>query len=231
MTRQEYDRLQSLLPGNNVSLKQVQAAEGAWQADLADYHSAQRMLGLEEARARQNWGPVLAAWILNDSPEFEQLAQMQQLLVQVTLPTGARPAAPATTDLQLQDGRIVTATLISRFPYVEPRIQGPAYLYLTRSRTDLLPGMTLAVLLPSGPSERGVFVPADAVVWWEGKAWAYARTAADRFVREGVSTNMPLPGGFLVERNLHAGEKIVVRGAEQLLSQEFRSSIQGAGGD
>jgi hypothetical protein len=102
-----------------------------------------------------------------------------------------------------------------------------------------------------GAPARGLFVPAAAVVQWEGLAWVYveeqvegaasdsgghpvAAPAAEGhagrtvFVRHRVDTTHPVDGGWLVASQSDApglarGDAVVVRGAQQLLSEEFKS--------
>jgi hypothetical protein len=68
-------------------------------------------------------------------------------------------------------------------------------------------------------------VPDSAVVQWEGLAWAYRARGADRFERVRVVTDHPAAGGWVVDGPLAAGDSVVVRGAEELLSEEFRARV------
>jgi hypothetical protein len=63
------------------------------------------------------------------------------------------------------------------------------------------------------------------VVQWEALAWAYVERAPGRFARVRVPTEHPLPGGWRVEQGLAPGDQVVVVGAGQLLSEEFRARI------
>jgi biotin carboxyl carrier protein len=111
------------------------------------------------------------------------------------------------------------APLLTRFP---------AYLYRAE---HTWPGASLGALVgarvrAAGLPSRGLFVPAPAVVQWEGLAWVYVETTGDRYAyaRERVDTSHPVPGGWLIPGGaLNAGDAIVVRGAQQLLSEEFKS--------
>jgi hypothetical protein len=63
------------------------------------------------------------------------------------------------------------------------------------------------------------------VVQWEGLAWAYRARPEGRFERVRVATDHPVPGGWVVAGPLSAGDTVVVRGAEELLSEEFRARV------
>jgi hypothetical protein len=95
----------------------------------------------------------------------------------------------------------------------------------------------IATLAGTGPVVRGVFVPAAAVVQWEGLSWVYVERPVARYLRERLETSRPVDGGWLVSGGetsspLMAGDRVVVRGAQQLLSEEFRSrAVVGDAGD
>ncbi len=72
----------------------------------------------------------------------------------------------------------------------------------------------------------GAIVPDSAVVWLEGKAWAYVQEGPDRFVRHKVSQKHRTGEGWLVMKNFSAGDRVAVEGAQLLLSEEFRSQIR-----
>lgn len=225
----EYERLKQLFEDNqNVAAKAVQAAEATWHSDQVNLRAANEALQLNDTLARQTWGQVVATWITDATSALDRVLAQKDFLVQVSF-SPARAGVPPKTSVQLASGKIQPAEFISAYPSVDPRIQTASFLYLTPATPELVPGMTLTVLLPVGPPVRGVLVPGDAIVWWQGKAWAYLQTGPERFARREVSTDMPTNNGWFVSAGFEPGEKVVVRGAQQLLSEEFRSQIQSLG--
>jgi len=75
-----------------------------------------------------------------------------------------------------------------------------------------------------------VVVPAAAIVWLQGRAWVYVEKAPGQFVRREVPAEMPLAEGWFVAKNLTAGERVVVQGAQILLSEEGRAAVHGSEG-
>jgi hypothetical protein len=69
---------------------------------------------------------------------------------------------------------------------------------------------------------HGAVIPGSATVWWQGKVWAYVQSAPDRFSRREVSTQIPAGDGWFVTGGFSQGDKVVVSGAQQLLSEELR---------
>jgi hypothetical protein len=74
-----------------------------------------------------------------------------------------------------------------------------------------------------------VLVPDAAVVQWEGLAWAFVQRGPRSYVRARVMTDYPVSGGYVVtsaSSGLEPGNLVVTRGAQQLLSEEFRTHVQ-----
>jgi len=232
VSRKEYERLKALHADNqNISDKTMQAAEAKWRADEANARAAQETLYLVENTARQWWGGVLGAWVSEASPVVDRLLRQQDLLLQLTLsPSTPLSSAPQTARVQAPDGTLVAATLVSPSPYTDPRLQGMSFFYVTSTATPrLVPGMNVLAYLPAGPQVSGVVVPAPAIVRWQGKAWVYMQQGSDRFVRREVPTDKPVNDGWFVTTEFSVGDRLVVTGAQALLSEEFRSRIQVGG--
>lgn len=227
-SRKEYERLKPLRDNQNVSAKVFQAAEAAWRSDQANARGAEEALRAVEAAAREQWGSVLLRWLVDSRPEFDRLIHSQDLLVQLTLPYGAQISAPPPTALiQAGEGKPLSIRLISRSPRTDPRIQGTSFFYVAAgTRGALIPRMNVRAYLPAGATLKGVTVPASAVVWWQGKTWVYVQKDVEHFVRREVSTDAPVPEGWFVARGLPVGSKLVMTGAQLLLSEEFRAQVQ-----
>ncbi len=167
-----------------------------------------------------------------------EMVQPGQLLIEVTnydepLVRVAWPAdvpGPPTevgVSLATEGARGIRARLVGSAPTADPVTRLPAYLYRAeRDWPGARPGAAVVVAVAdrSAPA-RGVVVPDRAVVQWEGLAWVFVERGSGRFGRVRVATDRPVPGGFLAEGELAAGDTVVVQGAEQLLSEEFRARV------
>jgi multidrug efflux system membrane fusion protein len=232
VAQKEYARAKSLYQDNqNVSEKVFQAAQGALRDDRIDVRAAQIQVSLQAGLVRQSWGPVAAKWVETASPALDRVLSQDAYLVQVSLPPEASVSAPSTVWLAVPGGKQMRANLLSPFPRVDPRVQGASWLYLTPAGTGLAPGLTLVAELPVGRQIRGVVVPASAVVWSEGESWFYEQIAPTRFVRRPLLSDFPFGGGYFVTRGIPPGARVVVAGAETLLSEELspRGPTQPAG--
>jgi len=162
-----------------------------------------------------------------------EVADYTRPLVRVSWldPTAGAPPArvsvgPGSTSASMR----VPARLVGPAPEADPVTRRPAYLYrAVRTWPGASPGTPVVAYAasPATPAGHGsgVFVPDSAVVQWEGLAWAYRAREEDRFERVRVRTGHPERGGWIVDGPLAVGDSIVVRGAEELLSEEFRARV------
>lgn len=227
-SRKDYERVKALHENRNISDKVFQVAEATWRSDEASARAAETALNVSEGNIRQRWGAVVATWLFDGSKEFGRLMQRQDVLLEVTLPPAPRlSSAPRNARVQTSEGKLASARFVSPSPSTDPRIQGMSFFYLAQAQaTDLLPGMNVLAYLPNGSQTQGVIVPASSVVWWQGKAWIYAQKDSDRFIRQEISTETPAGDGWFVRNGLLSNDRIVVSGAQLLLSEELRSQIQ-----
>jgi hypothetical protein len=164
-----------------------------------------------------------------------RLIERQDFLVQVTLPPGV-PVPKMVTEAAIEspakgpDNSRVAITLVSPATRTDARIQGVSFFYLAPAGSGVLPGMNVLAYLATGGGADGVAIPAEALVWWQDRPWVYRRTEPETFVRTGIAIDQPTPGGGYIDRNLGKEAEIVTRGAQLLLSEEFRAQIQ-VGGD
>jgi hypothetical protein len=223
-----FERAQNLFKGQPaVSLAQLQAAEAGFLADQAGLAAAESQLRTLSATAYQEWGAVLGKSLVDRSTMITRLIERADFLLQVTLPPGISvPKAPETGAIQNGPGSRAEITFISPATRTDPKIQGVSFFYVTRAESEVLPGMNVLAFLPSGKSADGITVPASAVVWWQDKGWVYRRIDRERFARSDITTDLPAPGGGYVVAGLPGPVEIVTRGAQLLLSEEFRAQIQ-----
>jgi hypothetical protein len=231
-TRREYERLKKLNADNrNVSDKALQAAGAALKSDEADANASDQRLNTVKEAAAAKWGGTVSEWIFYATPEYKRLAGLKDVLIRVTLPSDKSVrAAPEIISIQIPE-KLISARLIGPAPNADPRTETASFLYLAHSHAPdladlvrLVPGMSVQALMPVGPEVSGVVVPFSAVLWQQGKAWAYIRTDREHFARREVPVSNPVRNGYFVPEAFRPGEKVVISGAQILLSQESRPS-------
>ena len=230
VARKEYTRLKALFDQNqNISEKSLQRAEGTLQANEVDVRAGEQELTLQSSVVRQEWGSVVAQWAVAGSPELQRVFDQREVLVQMTVPSDATFEAPKTVSLEIPGGGQTAARLVSTYPRIDPRIQGRSFLYIAPSHLGLAPNINLVAHVSVGNQMKGLIVPTSAVVWSEGKAWAYLETSPEHFARRVVATETPVDSGFLVAEGFSAGDEVVTKGAQALLSEELLLRGQGGG--
>jgi len=231
VARKQYARAKSLFDSEqNVSAKTLESADGNLRSLEAEQRAAEQQLQLQGTMAEQQWGSVVAKWAVDGSPELDRILSMREVLIQVTFPFGQSYAAPKTLVVEVPGRTRAEATLISPFPRIDPRIQGRSFLYSAPNQPDFTPGVNLVSHFTVGSSTRGVLVPSSAVVWSEGKAWAYVQKDARQFSRREIATNVPIDGGYFVTSGFSAQNKVVTKGAQSLFSEEAVLEGYGSGG-
>lgn len=222
VSRQEYQRLKKLFgEEQNVSAKAVQAAEGVYKTNEVDVRLARESLSLADGAVRQSWGEAIAGWVAHDKRSLKRVLRRDEVLVEVTIPMGEAISAPSAIEFDLPAGGEAYARRVSAIPQVDPRVQGVGYLYIAPSDPGLAPGVNLIARFGVGAVRSGVIIPAGAVVWLHGRAWAYIAKGSGRFVRHGVATEIPTSGGWFMAHGFRPGASVVTEDAQQILAVEL----------
>jgi hypothetical protein len=210
-----------------MSLAQLETAQASFRIDQAAVEAAESQVRTLAATAAQEWGSVLAKSLADRSPMVAGLIERRDFLLQVTLPPGVSlPKPPPAATVQSSKDARTAITFVSPATRTDPKIQGVSFFYTVSAESGLLPGMNVLAFLPSGVSVDGFSIPPEAIIWWQDRAWIYQRTDAESFARIEVSTELSTPGGGYIVRDLPNNAEIVTRGAQLLLSEEFRAQIQ-----
>ncbi len=91
----------------------------------------------------------------------------------------------------------------------------------------LVPGMAVRGYVPLAQKPlTGVTIPDSAVVRQAGQGWVYIQTGDDTFTRRKVSLDHPQEGGWFVADGLAGGDRVVISGAQELLSEEQKYQIK-----
>ncbi len=144
-----------------------------------------------------------------------------------------RSGAPSVPPRSLTVTPLGVTNIGSRADYIGPAVdvdsltRSPVFLYrLAQAWLGARPGLPVAASVPDiQQTLAGVFVPAAAGVQWNGFAWVYVQRGEGRYLRVRLDTSTPVPGGWLAASGVAVGDRVVVRGAEVLLSEEFRSGM------
>jgi cobalt-zinc-cadmium efflux system membrane fusion protein len=123
-------------------------------------------------------------------------------------------------------------TFEGEIDFIEPFLSGEtrtarARIVLPNPSGRLVPGMFARLEL--GLLRKGVIaLPAEAVLFDEGRAFVFVRHADDFYVRRPVTAGESLGDDLVIEAGLEEGRRVVVKGAFLLKSDVLRSKM-GAG--
>jgi hypothetical protein len=225
-SRAEYERARLLhSEQQNVSLKDFEAARAKFQAD-------QVQLNLLNLRVANEWGAKIATMApVERSGLIDALTKRVAGLVRISLPPGQsfaqEPTQARVAALGFDNQPLVTHSIWFA-PTIDSHLQGQSFLLKVDAQGfPLRPGNAVTAHLESpGTAKPGVVIPEAAVVRTGDRAWAYVQIAPMQFERRQLVVTSTAARGRFVTAGFAAGDRIVVTGAQALLSEELKSQIQ-----
>ena len=219
-SQQQYLRVEQLAARNNASALALETAEAQLKHD-------QSALKTAEAQLVAASSPV----ILSEPAQFfDDLAGQNAVLIRLDTAAGEWPADSPTAAHLLPPGmsRSLGAGLIGRAAVTDPLVQGAGFVFIvTNAPPVLTPGLAITGFLQMpGEPANGAAVPGAAVVRSDGAAWIYVQSNQTNFERLEIVLDRPANDGWFVTNNFAPDDKIVVAGAQVLLSEEHKADIQ-----
>jgi hypothetical protein len=211
-----------------VSDKDLLAARTEEAAGHAAWQLAEERKRLGAIALRRDWGDAVGGWLAEGGPELDALLDGRTLLLRVALADPARAGTPGpAAELTLAGGSRAQAEIVGAAPQADPKFPGPALFALAKPDSGLRPGASAAAVIPWGAPLAGVFVRSAAIIRFDGRLWVYAAVRSDRFERRELPDATPVRGGWIAATGLEPGARVVVTGAQLLLSEELRGAAGG----
>ena len=212
---------------------------GAMSADAvesaarqAETDSAALTLGEQRLTTIIGAGPPGVA---KNGPVLRELAGGKIKLLRATFPLGAlEGSTPATLRAARLDALSPGVThpaqgwsVNSVWPApADASVPGRSFFGLLKNG-DAGEGERLLVWAPAtGPSQRGVVIPAAALVISDAKYWCYVETKSHVYVRRRIDPDRPVVDGYFVTEGIAAGDKVVTAAAGLLLARETNPSTE-----
>lgn len=124
-------------------------------------------------------------------------------------------------------GKPLSARLVRVKTQIAPQQQGVELVYGTTNPGGLIPiGLQAEARIRIGQLRDVVQVPQSAVVQLNDRRLVYLKRAPEEFVKQFVEVEGEEGGVAYLRSALPAHGKVVVRGAQSLLSEEYKESIQ-----
>jgi hypothetical protein len=221
-SQKEFERLKILNQQQTASERALQAAEATARRDQIAEESARSRLAI-------GWGSAIA-----DRPDLAEglrsLVSAASRLVRVDLPPGAKTDSPPNGArlVGLGEENSVLAEYLGPAPNADPQMQGQAFLFLVKASVPwLVPGKSVGALVQfPGEPVAGWMVPDSAVVRHAGQGWIYVKTGENTFTRREIALDHRLENGWFVPKRANVNERVVVSGAQALLSEEQKNQIK-----
>lgn len=224
-SRAQYERTRQLYAEQkNASLRDLQSAQASYLAD----RSRCQML---EQQLRNDWGNPIAAMTPPARLRLvDALIDRRTALARVTAPLGQPPevSGAATLFVPGYEDQPLLARAVYDAPSVARGMQGRTlFVLLDVGRVPIPPGTALSARLPAaaGAPVHGVMVARSAIVRYGGGTWIYQALDGGRFTRRPITAAQVTAQGYFVT-DLAPGTRIVVRGAQTLLSAELKDQIR-----
>ena len=223
---ENFRRLQGLYDeGGNASLQALEAA----RAQLA---TARARLTAAESRARADWGGTLVD--TTDAPAraaLKDLLRGEGALLRAEFATSLEDAAQLHFAIgsSTAGGNFTPAHFIG-LSHAPTLSAGGAAVTLALSNKDaaplaLRPGSRVRVIASVANGAQQAIVPESAVIADGGALWCYVERPEQRLERMPLDSERRVAAGYPAP-GLHAGDRVVVRGAPLLLSLERGAGAQ-----
>lgn len=245
----EVDRLKRLnAEDQNASDKAVQQAEAQLAGEEAKLISARASVELITATLQERSNAGAEGLQVHKSGQVTEVSaqpgesveagqallrvnRFDHLLARLYVPPGQTIAFSVARALIYpadQEEMAIPAHRVALAGAVDPRFQGQTWLFrLAAGKIALRPGeaVTARIAIP-GTAERGVLIPAAAILRFQGETWVYVEKEPSRFVRRMAALDQPENGGWIVKSGFEPNEQVVVSGAQTLLSEEMKSQLE-----
>jgi hypothetical protein len=219
-------RLKELYDGKAVSQRRLQEQEVQWQANRAQEEVDRYQIGAIRHSVELQWGKTLADCALSEKSPLLLKPHYQLLLVTLP-PDRSLPEEVKTIHIEPSGNRAqaLEARLVSAAAQTNGMFQGETYFFSSEAQALRIGMRVTAWIAQQQNGWHGVIIPASAVVWHLGQAFVYVQNSEDHFLRRAIDTGTPTGNGYFLRNTLEPGQKLVVTGAQMLLSEEFRAQI------
>jgi RND family efflux transporter MFP subunit len=232
----------------NVSDKALQEAETQLAAEEAKVKSAQASIELISATLRprsnlnverleaQKAGQVTEIGAqpgesVQAGQALLRISRFDHLLARLYVPPGEKipPSATRALIYPADESNIaIPAERAALAGSIDPRYQGQIFLFrLAPGKVELRPGQAVTGRLAvPGPATRGVLIPSSAILRFEGETWVYVESGSGEFVRRMAPLDQLAKGGWVLKSGFAPGDRVVITGAQTLLSEEMKSQLE-----
>ncbi|HHJ38469.1 MAG: hypothetical protein AXA67_12945 [Methylothermaceae bacteria B42] len=218
LAKTRYLRLQSL--GNSTQRSKVEQAKQDWLIASSEVETLKLKLQQENAGFVTQWGTELRQWAENQPVRLTALRQGKIRLVGLVSSQSCKPC-PKQAAIEYHQ-QIIPLDYVASLPSADPVLNRAGFLFIAED-ARLPVGQRLTGWFTQ--SQNAIVIPASAVVWRSGAPWVFVQTEDNRFQRRRLLAYRQGIRKWWVNDGLISGEKVVVDGAQILLSSAFREQV------
>ncbi|MCF6202286.1 MAG: hypothetical protein L3J59_01250 [Methylococcaceae bacterium] len=214
-----------------VSTRKLQKQLSQWHSEKALYDKNTYQTQLMLTTSKLKWGELLTKWATKKkSPHFDRLISGKSTLLKITMPANKiLPPEINTIHISPSGNRnsAVKAIFINTLASIDNFSQGHQYIFLSNN-SHIKTGMNFTAWLPQKKqNQKGVIIPDSSLVWHLGQSFVFIKTDEEHFEHRNISHPIKTINGYYIGNQINKGESIVTKGAQMLLSYEFKSEIPG----
>jgi len=234
-----FDNAHRELERAKVLRKDQNTSERAFQTAESTYLQAQVDATTIWLKIRTAWGEKLANLtgpivvpVTGKRQMDPSLDGVVNFMIRVDIPAGEtlkeRPAEARILSLAA-DATPVLVQFFDFAPSVDPQTQSRGLFFIRAPhQPKLTPGTAVTAFIKTdGQPLSGVIIPRDAILRHNGKIWVWLQTEKNEFTRREIFLEQQNDNGWFVTQGTKADDKVVIVGAQQLLSEE----LKGQGGE
>jgi hypothetical protein len=220
-------RTQALHQQDIVSTRRLQEQQAQSQSDSATLEISRDQQQTVVVASQLYWGPLLTRWFVESADKnAETFLRQQRQLIEVLVPQRVNVDARQTLYVGVgpQSESAVPVGFIALAPQVDAVSQQRRYFYQTLSQqsTPLPIGAHVTVSVASPMEAANALIPESALIWHLDSAYAFVQIGDEQFSRRQLRDVQPAGKGFVSTADVALGDKVVISGAQTLLSQQLK---------
>ncbi len=213
---------------SHTTARRYDEAKRQYQEDFMQSKNLEQQIKATRNTLQRQWGERIAGWFFAEDPQpLTAVLNGERLLVDITLDdevSGAMGLSSAFIHDSADRATAIPASYVSRSIHAKTASQRESHLFSVQAGR-LKAGMRVYAWVAAGQPVPGVIVEANAVIWHEDKPWLYIKTGADVFNRMELQDYYKTGSGWFVANQALVNLDYVFKGAQILLSEEFRWRI------
>lgn len=225
--RQHVLRLEGLAANNNLAKSQLDEARA--QLEMLDQDLAQAIITRDLTQYRIDRSKIRAPFkgrvverlinpgeYANQGNAIARLTQTDQLEVRVLLPVNIKPFLKLDSVLQVRSNNKQIATTLRTIVPVADEVARTFEARVALPDSDWIVGAPVKVSVPNALPKGVVAVPRDALILRRNETYVIKVNNNNIADRVSVTTGSAIGDYIEVKGDVKAGDKVVIRGGEQL---------------